>query len=232
LCNNVFRGAALVPIMDTFKQIAKQGKVKVIHTIRTSSLLGMLLFLAACVTINVYFPNAEAAKAADEIIRGVYGEDEAPASTPDKSPQPQSLFQVPGADQPLWVSALEWLVPPAQAAGDINIQSPAINTLRKSMEARFPELKPYYVGGSVGMTQDGLIKMRDLNAIALRDRKTVNTLVAAENRDRNALYKEIANANGQPEWEADIRKTFAARWIGNAPGGWWYQDKGGSWKQK
>jgi len=192
----------------------------------------MLLFLAACVTINVYFPNAEAAKAADEIIRGVYGEGEAPAGTPDKTPQPESLLRLPGVDKPLWVGLLETLVTPAQAAGDINIRTPAINTLRKSMEARFPKLKPFYTNGSVGMTQDGLIKMRDLNAVALRDRKTVNTLVAAENRDRNALYSEIARANGQPEWEADIRKTFAARWIGNAPAGWWYQDKGGSWKKK
>ncbi|HED18420.1 MAG TPA: DUF1318 domain-containing protein [Gammaproteobacteria bacterium] len=193
----------------------------------------MLLFTAACVTINVYFPNAEAAKAADEIIRGVYGEDEAPASTPDKVPQPQSRLYTPGAEQPIWVSALDWLVPPAQANdGDINIQTPAISTLRKTMEARFPKLKPFYVGGSVGMTQDGLIKIRDLNAIALRDRKTVNTLVAAENRDRNVLYREIARANGEPGWEAEIRKTFAGRWIGNAPGGWWYQDKGGNWKQK
>ncbi len=219
--------------MDRSEQAIQQGKIKVIHTIRMSSLLGMLLFTAACVTINVYFPNAEAAKAADEIIRGVYGEDGAPASTPDKTPQPQSLFHMPGAEQPLWVSALEWLVPPAQANdGDINIQTPAINTLRKTMEARFPKLRPFYVGGSVGMTQDGMIKIRDLNAIALRDRKTVNTLVAAENRDRKALYKEIARANGEPGWEAEIRKTFAGRWIGNAPGGWWYQDKGGNWKQK
>jgi uncharacterized protein YdbL (DUF1318 family) len=187
-------------------------------------MLGMLLFMAACVTINVYFPSAEAAKAADEIIRGVYGEDEAPP--------PDSMLHMPGVDRPLWVGLLEWLVPPAQAAADINIQSPAISTLRKSMEARFPKLKPFYTGGSVGMTQDGLVKVRDLNAIALRDRKTVNTLVAAENRDRNALYKEIARANGQPDWEADIRKTFAGRWIGNAPAGWWYQDNGGNWKKK
>ncbi|MFQ5642433.1 MAG: YdbL family protein [Thiogranum sp.] len=203
-----------------------------LHTIRTSSLLGMLLFLAACVTINVYFPNAEAAKAADEIIRGVYGEDQAPADTPDTAPQPESLLRLPGVDKPLWVGLLEGLVTPAQAAGDVNIQTPAISTLRKSMEARFPKLKPFYVNGSVGMTQDGLIRMRDLNAIALRDRKTVNTLIAAENRDRNALYREIARANGQPEWEADIRKTFAGRWISNAPGGWWYQDSGGNWKKK
>ncbi|NIA01494.1 MAG: DUF1318 domain-containing protein, partial [Planctomycetia bacterium] len=41
-----------------------------------------------------------------------------------------------------------------------------------------------------------------------------------------------ARANGQPTWEAEIRKTFARRWIDNAPGGWWYQDSGGSWKRK
>ena len=44
-------------------------------TIRLSSLLGMLLFLAACVTINVYFFIAEVVEAADQIIRGVYGDD-------------------------------------------------------------------------------------------------------------------------------------------------------------
>ena len=82
------------------------------------------------------------------------------------------------------------------------------------------------------MTNDGLIKVRDLNAVALRDRKTVKTLVADENRDRSALYREIASANGHPEWEADIRKTFAQRWIANAPAGWWYQDAGGNWKKK
>jgi hypothetical protein len=46
------------------------------------------------------------------------------------------------------------------------------------------------------------------------------------------LYTEIARANGHPEWEADIRKTFAGRWIANAPAGWWYQDSGGQWKRK
>ena len=100
------------------------------------------------------------------------------------------------------------------------------------MEARFPKLQPFYQSGGVGMTNNGLIKVRDLKAIPLRDRKTVTTLVADENKDRDALYREIARANGHPEWEADIRKTFAKRWIANAPAGWWYQDAGGKWKQK
>ena len=60
----------------------------------------------------------------------------------------------------------------------------------------------------------------------------MTSLVADENRDRSELYKEIARANGHPEWEAEIRKTFAQRWIVNAPGVWWYQDAGGSWKKK
>lgn len=197
------------------------------ETIRLSSLLGMLLFLTACVTINVYFPTAEAVEAADQIIRGVYGEDEKPADTPTDKPQPDSRLQ-----RPLWIGLLEQLVPTAQAAADISIQSPAVRTLRAAMEARFPRLKPFYQNGSVGMTKDGLIRVRDLNAVALRDRKTVKALVADENRDRNALYREIARANGQPAWEAEIRKTFARRWVDNAPGGWWYQDNSGNWKRK
>jgi len=202
-------------------------------TIRLSSLLGMLLFLAACVTINVYFPTAEAVEAADQIIRGVYGgEGQEPESQPEKKPQPESSLQLPAGDTPLFVSLLERLVSPAQAAADINIQSPAIRTIRALMEARFPKLKPFYDNGGVGMTNGGSIEVRDLNAVALRDRKTAKTLVADENRDRAALYKEIARANGQPGWEADIRKTFARRWIDNAPAGWWYQDGAGSWKRK
>jgi uncharacterized protein YdbL (DUF1318 family) len=199
------------------------------HTIRTSSVLGMLLFITACVTINVYFPTAQAVEAADQIIRGVYGEEQAPAA-PAEQPAPGSSLQLPDNDKPLLVGMLEWLVAPAQANADINIQSPAINTIRASMEARFAALKPFYDNGSIGMTADGLITVRDLNTVPLRDRKTVNTLVADENRDRNALYKEIARANGHPEWEADIRSTFAKRWVANAPAGWWYQE--GGWKQK
>ena len=202
------------------------------NPIRLSSLLGMLLFLAACVTINVYFPSAAAEQAADRIIRGVYGEETKPGQEPAEKPQPNSLLRSPASEAPWPVVLLEWLVTPAQAAADINIQSPAIRTIRASMEARFPQLKPFYDNGSVGMTNGGLVAVRDLNAVSLRDRKTVTTLVADENRDRQGLYTEIARANGHPEWEADIRKTFAGRWIANAPAGWWYQDSGGQWKRK
>jgi len=57
-------------------------------------------------------------------------------------------------------------------------------------------------------------------------------LVADENADRNSLYREIATANGNPGWEADIRSTFAQRWIANARAGWYYKSGSGAWTQK
>ncbi|WJW76801.1 YdbL family protein [Thiohalobacter sp. IOR34] len=190
-----------------------------------------LLLLAGCVTINVYFPAAAAQEAADRIIDQVYGSEgqPAPATPPadDKAVSPQSRQA-----SPLLIGVLEWVVPPAVAAPNFDIQTPAIQAITAGMEARHARLAPYYQSGAVGMTGDGLIRVRDLGAVPLRERRQLQQLVSDENRDRQALYREIARANGHPEWEAEIRATFARRWIERAPSGWWYQDAGGNWKRK
>ncbi|MAT65712.1 MAG: hypothetical protein CMN57_08710 [Gammaproteobacteria bacterium] len=191
----------------------------------------LLTLLAGCVTINVYFPAAAAEQAADRIIRDVYGvpqREEIPAQE-QPAPAPDSRLE---SDRPLWVALLEAAVTPAAAAADINVQSPAINRLRAQMKARHRQLEPFYQQGAVGIAANGELRIRDMNAVALRDRARVQQLVAEENRDRQALYAEIARVNGHPEWQDEIRATFARRWIDNAPAGWWYQDAGGSWKQK
>ena len=53
-----------------------------------------------------------------------------------------------------------------------------------------------------------------------------------ENRDRAALYSEVANANNHPEWVSQIRATFAKGWIDKARAGWYYQDTAGAWQRK
>lgn len=118
----------------------------------------------------------------------------------------------------------------AQAA-DMEVNTPAITALKGSMQTRHGQLSSFYASGAVGFTRDGLIAVRDANAVPLAQRQSVNSLVAAENNDRNALYKEIANANNHPEWEAEVRGTFAQRWIQKAPAGWYYQD-GSGWVKK
>ena len=117
------------------------------------------------------------------------------------------------------------------AAADLEVNTPGINAIKQSMQARHAQLAAHYASGAVGLTADGMVALRDAGAVPLPQRQAVNALVAAENNDRSALYAEIANANNHPEWQAEIRSTFAQRWAERAQPGWWVQS-GGAWKQK
>lgn len=195
------------------------------------------LLIAACVTINVYFPAAAADKAADQMINEITGGG-AKGST---ATPPQSNF-VPARDgEPNFLvaavgNALYALVPAANAQdaeAALNVSSPAVTRIKQSMSARFGEMEKFFASGAIGLTKDGLVDVRDLNAVALPDRATVKRLVSEDNADRAQLYTEIAKASNHPEWEADIKKSFAKRWVATgAKPGWYYQGDDGSWKQK
>ncbi len=199
--------------------------------LRLTTLGTFCAILMACVTVNVYFPAAAAENAADRFIRDVYGEDaDAPAEVPAADGDQSAL---PASGPARYAAALlELLVPAAHAQQpDINISTPAINKLKSAMQSRHGALAPYYGSGAIGMAANGLLTVRDPKAVPIRERNRVNQLVADENRDRNALYAEVARANGHPEWESRIREIFARRWIANAPRGWWYQSGSGGWQQ-
>src|SRR5688500_13116505 len=131
------------------------------------------LLVAACVTINVYFPAAAADKAADQFINDVTGGSK--GTTP-----PQSYIQ----EQPDYLLAavgdLMYALVPAAHAQDaeaaLNVSSPAVSRIKSSMAARFPELEKFFASGAVGLTKDGLIEVRDINSVALPDRATVKRL--------------------------------------------------------
>jgi uncharacterized protein YdbL (DUF1318 family) len=194
------------------------------------------LLIAACVTINVYFPAAAADKAADQFINDVTG-----GAAKGSTPTPPQSRVLPRQQEPNFLVAavgnvLYALVPAAQAQdaeAALNVSSPAVSRIKSSMAARFGELEKFFASGAVGLTKDGMIDVRDLNAVALPDRATVKRLVAEDNADRSQLYAEIAKASNHPEWEGDIKKSFARRWVATgAKAGWYYQGDDGSWKQK
>ena len=120
----------------------------------------------------------------------------------------------------------------ALAQANLEINTPAIAALQRSMQDRHAQLAPLYASGGVGLTRDGNIAVRDANAVPLPQRGQANALVAAENQDRASLYREIARANGHPEWENEIRNTFAQRWIDKAQAGWYHQNSAGAWVRK
>jgi uncharacterized protein YdbL (DUF1318 family) len=195
------------------------------------------LLLTACVTINVYFPAAEAKEAAKEFVDKVIGDD-APAT--DSKPAPQTPGGQGGsASLQRPVRQFDWLAligigsAYAQESADISIKTPAIQAIQNRMATRFQtQLAAGFDAGALGLTRDGMVEVRDASKLALKDRVAITQAVADDNRDRKAVYREVAVANGHPEWESQIRGIFAQQWIARAHGGWWYQDAGGGWKQK
>ncbi len=186
------------------------------------------LALTACVTINVYFPAAEAKEAAKEFVDKVIGDD---AATTPATPAPQST--TPGGMSlrfdPLMLLGISTAY--AQSQPDITIKTPAIQAIQARMKQRFDgSLRAHFDSGALGFGSDGTIAVHDAAKIGLSDRVGVNQAVADQNRDASAVYREIAVANGHPEWESQIRSVFAKQWIDSAKAGWWYQS--GGWKQK
>ena len=196
--------------------------------LNTAMIIAGLFILAACVTINVYFPAAAAERAAEKFVGDVLGE-----------PDEEGLLSDPLGlmEETLLLAAngvFDVLIPSAQAQqAEIDINTPQINAIKARMAQRQrSSLNSLFDAGAIGFTSDGMISIRDRSAVELSQRRSLESVVADENRDRKAVYREIAVANGHPEWEQDIRETFAREWVKNARKGWYYQESGGSWRQK
>ena len=198
------------------------------------------LAVAACVTINVYFPAAAVEQAADKVISEVTGGSKAaPSGSGGGGAQLQRDRGNELAELPLLAlsQVLNALLPAAQAQDEANIDisSSEIRAVTASMSERWSKLEPFFVSGAIGLTNDGRIALRDQSSVALPERALVRRLIAEDNKDRDTLYLEIAKANKHPEWEPQIRKIFARRWHESKDGaksGWYYQDDAGAWVQK
>ncbi len=172
-----------------------------------TGLLGPLLVvfaLAACASGPVVFPAAEAETLADRSIAGIRD------------------LAMPMPPQPL----------ESAAAPLLDAASLEVNRLKTQMARRFVDLGPWLDSGAVGLAADGYLAIRDAAAVPPEAINTLRTVVANENADRAALYREIAAANRQGKWAGQIRGVFATRWIALAQPGWWYQDTNENWKQK
>jgi len=195
-----------------------------------------LALLGGCVTINVYFPAAAAQQAADKVIGNIIGPDSSgPSPAPSSSTPPPSSGSS-SQPEPLSVRVLNAVIPAAYAAEsqpNLDIRTPAIQAIEMRMRNRFHSvLKGLLASGAVGFTHNGDVAIRDASKIPLAQRGQASQAVAAENADRADLYKQIAVANGHPEWAQRMRESFAKQWISRARAGWYYQDASGNWQKK
>lgn len=186
----------------------------------------LLAFLVnSCVTVNIYFPAAAVERAADEIVKETWGG--RTESAPKESPR--SLLPT-AAER---IAAISFTDEAFAQEADINVSNPAIRALKDSIKNRSGSIKPFMDRGNVGIRNDGLLTVRTTDGLTLKERAEVQQLVDAENRDREALYLEIAKANNFPQGSvAKIKSIFARSWVEQAQSGWWIQDGQGNWKKK
>ena len=191
-------------------------------------ILSVFFTLAACVTINVYFPAAAAERAAEKFVGDVLGEPNEEGSLFNPLELPAEVVLIAAA------GLVDFLVSDVQAQqAEIEINTPQINAIKARMAQRQRQhLDSMFNAGAIGFSSKGLVTIRDRSAVPLSERRSLESVVADENRDRKAVYREIAVANGHPEWEQDIQATFAKKWVRNARRGWYYQDSSGAWRQK
>lgn len=200
-------------------------------------LAAVALLTAACVTINVYFPEAAvrdlSQKIEDEVAKeaakqGAAGTETAPETEPEGDRQsrtaPGLLDLVLGAT-------------PAYAAGDVpdpGVSNPAIRKIIESRAARAEALDTFKTQGAIGENNQALVEIVALDAIAdLRQRAEVQRLVKAENADREQLFREIAAAQDVDLSQLQrIRETYAETLRANARPGHKIQMPDGSWKTK
>ena len=195
-----------------------------------------LLAVAACVTINVYFPEKAIEDLSQQIEEEVQKKaaeiDEGQAPPEEQGEEPRT--ETPGGSSGLFDSLLG--ISPAYAA-DVpapEVSNPAIRKIIDSRAARAGRLGEFKAMGVIGENNQALVEIRALDTLEdLRLRSEVQKLVRAENDDRERLFKEIAAAKSVDLAQLPrIRETYAATLRANAAAGEWVQTADGEWKQK
>lgn len=120
------------------------------------------------------------------------------------------------------------------AQPDLNVTTPAIKAIRETMAARAEQVAKHKDLGHVGEGRDGMLAVRSLEGLGLGEKKAVEDLVAAENADRKALYREILVANGLKEGDAGrvLEQAARARRAAALAGHYVQDPRTGSWVLK
>ncbi len=204
----------------------------------TALAIGCAAVLAACITINVYFPEAAVKELSqqieDEVQKTAAGE-----ATPVPEPTPSPVAQSDGgASESLLSCILSLGATTAYAAQDQvaapEITNPAIRKIIDSRAARLDAINALKAEGVIGESNQALLVIRNLDAIqGLKERADAQKLVKDENADREQLFKEIAVAKKVDLAQLPkIRATYAETLREMAHPGDWIQLPDESWVQK
>ncbi len=197
-----------------------------LKSLKFASISLSFLFLVSCLTINIYFPEAEIRKEAEEIVREIRKSEE------EKKEDKKNVSGVGEAQKILSDRENSFSLVPAAYAQE-EVTNPKIRALKQSLRKRFPKLRPFFDKGNVGETNDGFIRIRDESGLNLKEKALLRNLVKDENNDRRNFYAEYAKAKEIDSSQIKrVQKIFAEKWINEAKAGWWIQKEDGEWIKK
>lgn len=180
-------------------------------------IIALFVWTIACVTINIYFPEATVQKTAEEIVDDVRKSEEEGKKKQEKNTA-QSTFS---------------LIPAVYAQEEERVSTPKIRALKQSLKDKEPLLRPFFDQGNIGEANSGFIQIRSEDGLSLKDKADLRRLTKEVNSERESLYAEVAKALNIEESQIPrIRKIFAKRWIENSRPGWWIQKDDGEWIRK
>jgi uncharacterized protein len=210
--------------------------------------------LAACavITVNVYFPEKaakEAYKSLDEMLLKNADKAGAPEQAPPGQPsapgQPAAPAEKPQSNLKFELPAFSLVSAAYAADADADALAIELSSMPEVLKAyddmnhRLPRLNALFASGAIGLTNQGLVSVRDKTKMGAQD----EGLVTAENQSRKTVVGSMAKAilklNKQKESKAALDQvlgkaaaTYADTKREAAPAGWWVQLQNGRWVQK
>jgi len=165
--------------------------------------LFMVISIFACVTINIYFPAEKVESVAGEIVDDIRGRKSSEKKDSLKNDKDSYLRKTFLAFAP----SLVW-------AQDVTgVSNPTIRALKEKMKERYTQMKPYYDKGVLTEGNGGYVSLEKIKGLGLKQKRDLKTLVEAENKDRETLYKEVAKALKIEANQVDkIAEIFAKEW--------------------
>jgi len=103
------------------------------------------------------------------------------------------------------------------------VRAEEVGAVKARVEQRMPQVDALKAKGAVGENNRGFLEVRGGSADA-------GPVVAAENKDREALYTAVAQRTGSSV--VNVGKKRAASLAQNSVSGVWVQDEAGNWKKK
>ena len=168
-----------------------------------TTVVGVMLSVFACVTINIYFPAEKVESVAGDIVHDIRG---------DKDDEKEDSLK--NEKDSLLRKTLLALGPAFAWADEVTtVSNPTIRALKGKLKGLYQQMKPYYQKGMLKEGNNGYVSIGDIKGLGLKEKRDLKTLVDTENKTRKGLYGEVAKAlkidNSQLNRIAEI---FAKEW--------------------